>query len=188
MTREHLQTVIREKESALEELRAAYEEIQSSNEELQSINEELETAKEELQSINEELTTVNEELQLRNQELTRAHDDLRNLLANIDIPILMLDLDMKIRSYTPGIERLLHVIPGDIGRPLSDIRMRVHLPELEEMIVEAVNEVSPRHKEVRDDNGRWYSVSVRPYKTGDMRIGGAVVSFVDITDLKKTAK
>ncbi|MCL5734396.1 MAG: SpoIIE family protein phosphatase [Actinobacteria bacterium] len=188
MTRDHLETVIRDKEAALEELRAAYEEIQSSNEELQSINEELETAKEELQSINEELITVNEELQVRNQELTRAHDDLRNLLANIDIPVIMLDQDMRIRSYTPGTERLLHVIPGDIGRPLSDFRMHIHIPELEQMILRSIHDVSPQEKEVRDESGAWYSVHVRPYKTGDMRIGGAVVSFVDVTDLKRGAE
>lgn len=186
MTRDHLQTVIRDKEAALEELRAAYEEIQSSNEELQSINEELETAKEELQSINEELTTVNDELQLRNQDLVRAHDDLANLLANIDVPILMLDQDLNIRSYTPATERLLRVIPGDVGRPLADIRLSVHVEDLEGMIRQAIDEVSAQEKEAYDDAGRWYSVHVRPYKTGDMRIGGAVVSFQDVAELRKS--
>ena len=130
-TREHLQSVIQEKENANEELRSAYEEIQSSNEELQSINEELETAKEELQSINEELSTVNKELQQRNQELTEAHDDLANLVASANIPIVMLDRDLRIRRFTPGTNEVINIIPADLGRPIGDIRLRVDFPKLE---------------------------------------------------------
>ena len=78
-----------EHEAAMEELRAATEEAQSSNEELQSTNEELETAKEELQATNEELTTVNDELNSRNPELGQLSNDLANLLASIQVPIIM---------------------------------------------------------------------------------------------------
>src|SRR5262249_38530506 len=96
-TREYLQSIIEEQRTTNEELRSANEEIQSSNEELQSINEELETAKEELQSTNEELTTVNEELQNRNDELTKVNNDLNNLLSSVNIPILMLGNDLRVR-------------------------------------------------------------------------------------------
>ena len=88
-TREYLQSTIQEIEAANEELQSANEEILSSNEELQSTNEELDTAKEELQSTNEELNTVNDELQARNEELTRVNADLLNLLASVQIAIVI---------------------------------------------------------------------------------------------------
>jgi two-component system CheB/CheR fusion protein len=103
-TKETLKTIIEEQESTNEELRAALEEVQSSNEELQSTNEELETAKEELQSTNEELNTLNEELGNRNRELTRMHDDLNNLFSNIDVAVIVLDSNLKIRLFNPTAE------------------------------------------------------------------------------------
>ena len=87
------------------------------NEELQSTNEELETAKEELQSTNEELTTVNDELQHRNVELAETTDDLSNLFASVDVPIIMLGVDLKIRRFTPGAGKVMYVVPPDVGRP-----------------------------------------------------------------------
>src|SRR5204863_6159490 len=104
-TREYLQSIIEEQRTTNEEVRSANEEIQSSNEELQSINEELETAKEELQSTNEELTTVNEELQNRNDELTLVNNDLSNLLSSVNIPIIMLGNDFRVRRFTPMAEK-----------------------------------------------------------------------------------
>jgi two-component system, chemotaxis family, CheB/CheR fusion protein len=183
--RDHLEAVIRDKDASNEELRAAYEEIQSSNEELQSINEELETAKEELQSINEELSTVNEELQLRNAELVEAHDDLSNLLNSIPIPIILLDGNLRIRRFTAGIEAVANIIASDIGRPVTDIRMKVPVPDIEGSVLQAVTEVRLLEQEVRDEWGHWWSLRIAPYKTGSMRIAGAVLSFIDIDEVKK---
>ena len=122
-TKRYLQSIMEEHESANEELRSANEEIQSSNEELQSTNEELETAKEELQSTNEELNTVNDELQTRNLQLAQAGNDLQNLLSSVNIPIVMLSNDLRIRRFTPVSQRALNLIPTDVGRPISDINL-----------------------------------------------------------------
>ena len=184
-SREHLQSVITEKDVGTEELRAAYEELQSSNEELQSTNEELETAKEELQSINEELSTVNDEVVARNAELSQAHDDLANLLASVDIPIIMLDGDLRLRRYTPGTEAVLHVVPSDIGRHVSEIKPRVIVPDLEEFLRAALDSLSPSVREVQDTQGRWYSMRVRPSRTANGRVEGAVLTFIDVDDLKR---
>src|SRR5438270_4042291 len=121
-TRDYLQSIIEEQEAMNEELRSANEEIQSSNEELQSTNEELETAKEELQSSNEELMTLNEELENRNSELAEANNDLVNLLSSVEIPIVMLDSEMRIRRMNPGAQRTLKVIPSDLGRPIRGLK------------------------------------------------------------------
>ena len=128
-TRQYLQSVIEEQEAATEELQSAHEEVQSSNEELQSTNEELLTAKEELQSTNEELTTVNEEMQSRNAELQQTNNDLLNLLNSANIPILMLGSDLRIRRFTPQAERILNLIPADLGRPISDFRLKINVPD-----------------------------------------------------------
>ena len=120
--REYLQSVIEEQESTNEELKSANEEILSANEELQSTNEELQTAKEEAQSANEELATVNEELRHRNAELARVNNDLVNLLSGVNIPIVMVSRDLRIRRFTPLAEKVFNLIPSDIGRPISDIK------------------------------------------------------------------
>lgn len=184
-TKEYLQSVIESQEAFNEELRSANEEILSSNEELQSTNEELETAKEELQSANEELTTLNEELQTRNEELAKVNDDLTNLLNSINIAIVMLDNDLRVRRFTPSAEKLFSLIPTDIGRPFSDINPRISVPDLVPYIRDVVDTLGTKEVEVRDGSGRWYNLRVRPYKALDNKIDGAVLALVDINALKQ---
>ena len=123
-SREYLQSVIQELEAANEELQSANEEILSSNEELQSTNEELDTAKEELQSTNEELNTLNEELHGRNDELSRVNSDLVNLLGSVQIAIVIVGDDMRVRRFTPMAEKVTEFDPGG-RRP----RHRAYQPE-----------------------------------------------------------
>ena len=183
--RDYLQSIIEEKEAGIEELKAANEEIQSSNEELQSTNEELETAKEELQSTNEELTTVNEELQNRNIELALANDDFNNLLTSVNIPIVILGSDLRIRRANAPAERLLNLLPTDIGRSFSDLKLNIDAPTLISDIAEVIDTVSPRDADIRDNLGHWWSNWIRPYRTADNRIEGVVISFIDIDRLKR---
>jgi two-component system, chemotaxis family, CheB/CheR fusion protein len=183
---QHLQAIGEEHEAAVEELRAATEEAQSSNEELQSTNEELETSKEELQATNEELTTVNDELNSRNLELGQLSNDLGNLLTSTHVPIIMVGADLRVRRITPVTERALNVAPGDVGRPIGDLRLSVEVPDLEALLGEVIETLTVKEREVEARDGRWYSVRVRPYRTADNRIDGAVISFVDIDALKRS--
>src|SRR5204863_504598 len=128
-SREYLQSIILDLEAANEELQSANEEILSSNEELQSTNEELDTAKEELQSTNEELNTVNEELHARNDELARINSDLVNLLHGVQMAIVIVAGDLRIRRFTPMAEKILNLIPSDVGRPISQIKPNIHCPD-----------------------------------------------------------
>ncbi|HEX3111574.1 MAG TPA: CheR family methyltransferase, partial [Thermoanaerobaculia bacterium] len=161
-TREYLQSIIEEQEAMNEELRSANEEIQSSNEELQSTNEELETAKEELQSSNEELMTLNEELENRNSELAEVNNDLVNLLASVDIPILMLDAGLRIRRFNPSAQKALNLIPTDTGRSINDLKLTFDLKDLDQLILDVVENLETREIEVSDRNGRRYTLRVRP--------------------------
>jgi len=174
-SREYLQSIIQDLEAANEELQSANEEILSANEELQSTNEELDTAKEELQSTNEEVNTVNEELHARNDELSRVNSDLTNLLASVQIAIVMVSNDMRVRRFTPMAQRVLNLIPSDMGRPISDIKPNIDCPGLESLIQESIDQVSIKEFTCQDRSGRSYSVRVRPYKNLDNEIDGAVI-------------
>ena len=163
-------------EATQEEITSANEELQSTNEELQSTNEELETAKEELQSTNEELTTVNDELQNRNNDLTRLNNDLVNLLGTVDFPIVMVGADGRIRRFTPAAGKLLNLLPADVGRPIGDIRPGFDEPNLQALVSEVMETITIKEQEVRNREGRSFRLQVRPYKTTDNRIDGAVIS------------
>ena len=183
-TKRYLHSIVEDKEASNEELQAANEEILSSNEELQSTNEELQTAKEELESTNEELHTVNEELHNRNFELAEANTDLVNLLSSVNIAMVMLGRDLRIRRVTPGGGRRFGFLLTDVGRPITNIRPNIDVPDLEQMILEVVNTASVREREVQDREGHWYSLRILPYKTLEDTVEGAVLTLVDINDLK----
>jgi two-component system, chemotaxis family, CheB/CheR fusion protein len=183
-TKEYLQSLIEEHSRTSDDLGSANEELVSGNEELQSMNEELETAKEELQSTNEELTTVNDELHSRNHELSQVNSDLVNLIGTVDIPILILDLERRIRLFTPKARSILNVVPSDVGRPLDDIKPNIDLPDMDRQIAEAIETVTMKETEVQDKAGRWHRMQIRPYKSLDNRIDGAILSLVDIDALK----
>ena len=183
-TQEYLQTVIEQQETSNEELRSAYEEIQSSNEELQSINEELETAKEELQSTNEELATVNDELESRNKELKLVNDDLSNLIGSVNIPMIIVGQDLRIRRFSPGMEKLFNLIAADLGRPLSNIKPNIDIPRFIEIVTEVIDTVQSHTLEVQNGGFHWFSVRIHPYRTMDNKIDGAVIAFIDIDQIK----
>jgi two-component system CheB/CheR fusion protein len=184
-TRRHMQAMIQDLEAANEELQSANEEILSSNEELQSTNEELNTAREELQSTNEEINTVNEELHGRNDELMRVNSDLLNLLASVQAAIVIVGGDLRIRRFTPMAERSLNLIQSDVGRPIHHIKPNIEGLDLEDHIRRVIDGVSPYRGEVRDAQGRWMMLAIRPYKDLENRIDGAVLTLIDIDDKKK---
>ncbi|MBP7845542.1 MAG: PAS domain-containing protein [Proteobacteria bacterium] len=171
-------------ELAQEELTSANEELQSTNEELQSANEELETSKEELQSTNEELTTVNDELQSRNNDLIILSSDLNNFLNNVEIPVVIISSDFRIRRFTPNAEKVFNLITSDVGRPLTDINPNFNC-DLIDLSNKAMKSLGQQESEITMNDGSWVRVQVRPYRTIDNRIDGAVISLIDITQLKK---
>ena len=187
-TQAYLQATIEEHDATNQRLTTANEEILSSNEELQSTNEELQTAKEEIQAANEELKTTNEELQNRNDDARASNDDLLNLLNNVKIPVVMLSNDMRIRRFTPSAQQLFNLILSDVGRPISDIRVDITLPEFETLIAEVISTLDVQEREVQSSDGRWYQLRIRPYRTAENVIDGAVIALIDIDDIKRTQR
>ena len=187
-TNAYLRSIIEEQGATNQDLMTANEEILSSNEELQSTNEELQTAKEEIQATNEELSTINDELYRRNAETIQVSNDFQNLLGSINIPILMLEADLRIRRFTATAATLFNLIPTDIGRPLSDIKHNLTITDLETQILEVINTLHLKSQEVQDQAGQWYDLRIRPYRTLDNRIDGAVVVLIEIDALKRTTE
>ena len=136
--------------------------------------------KEELQSTNEELTTVNEELQNRNDELTQLNNDLNNFLGSVNIPILMLGNDLRIRRFTPMAEKVMNLIATDIGRPITDIKPNLKVENLKDIITDMLDTLKIQDLQVEDSNGNWYSMRIRPYRTADNKIAGVVMVLVDV--------
>jgi two-component system CheB/CheR fusion protein len=177
-TREEMQT-------SQEELKTANEELQSTNEELQSTNEELTTSKEEMQSMNEELSTLNQELQVKLDELSRASDDMKNLLNSTNIATLFLDDEMNVRRFTTEATKLFKLLPGDVGRPITDLATDLEYPGLVENLREVLGTLVYQERTVPTRDGRWYAVRIMPYRTQDDRIDGLVITFSDVTTAKR---
>jgi two-component system CheB/CheR fusion protein len=183
---EYLQTANEELETSNEELKSSNEEMQSVNEELQSTNEELETSKEELQSVNEELATVNAELQNKVVDLSRANNDMNNLLAGTGIGTVFVDHQLRILRFTPTATRMINLIQTDVGRPVGHLVSNlVGYDHLVPDTLAVLNTLIPKDVEVQTAEGKYYTMRILPYRTLDHVIEGAVITFVDITDMKK---
>lgn len=182
--REETRTLREEMQTSEEELRSTNEEMQSTNEELQSTNEELTTSKEEMQSMNEELQTVNAELQAKLDELSRSNNDMKNLLNSTNIATLFLDNDLKVRSFTTQATKIINLIPGDVGRPITDLASELCYPELISDSQGVLRTLVSAEKPIHCSDGRWFTARIMPYRTIDNRIDGVVITFLDITIAK----
>jgi two-component system CheB/CheR fusion protein len=182
---EYLQTTNEELQTSNEELRSAHEEMQSVNEEMQSTNEELETSREELQSVNEELATVNNELQAKVADLSRSNNDMKNLLSGTGIGTIFVDHLLRILRFTPTISALINLIETDVGRPVDQIRSNlVSYDHLAADVKEVLESLVPKEQEVQTRTGEWYLLRIRPYRTLENVIEGAVITFTDCTAMK----
>lgn len=185
-TRDTLEATISELQEANVDLTTANEELRSLNEELQAANEELQTSKEEIQSINEELQTVNAELNRKIEELDRANADLTNIFASTQIPAIFLHTDGRIARFTPHATELFALIDSDVGRPITDLNARFSDGDLRPLIAEALQTLMPVELVIhRIERDRWWGVQVRPYRTLANVIDGVVLTFADITTLKR---
>jgi two-component system, chemotaxis family, CheB/CheR fusion protein len=152
---------------------------------MQSTNEELQTAKEEAQSVNEELATVNDELRHRNIELARVNDDLVNLLSGVNIPIVMVSRDLRLRRFTPLAEKVFNLIPTDLGRPIGDMKPNIQVDDLTALIARVIDTLTPYEGEVQERAGHWFLLRIRPYITLENIIDGASIVLLDIDSLKR---
>jgi two-component system CheB/CheR fusion protein len=183
--RQEVQSMREEMQSSQEELKSANEELQSANEELQSTNQELITSREELQSMNEEMHTVNQEMQIRLEELSRTNNDMKNLLDSTNIATLFLDNSLCVRRLTSETSQITKLIPGDVGRPITDIASALLYPELVDDAHQVLRTLAKVDRQILTPDEQWFSTRILPYRTQENMIDGVVITFIDITNSKK---
>lgn len=179
----NLQDTLERSALSTEELRAANEELQAINEELRSATEELETSKEELQSMNEELTTVNFELRMKVEERGQINDDLQNLIASSEIATVFVDSGLRVKRFTPQASKLFSLIASDAGRSLMDITNRLNYGALVADTETVFKDLRPIEQRITTTDGKHFLARILPYRTVEDKIEGAVLTFIDITNL-----
>ncbi len=177
-TKENLQATIEELETSNEELQATNEELLASNEELQSTNEEL-------QSVNEELQTVNAEFQQKISELIALNDDIENLLRSTGVGTLFVDEKLRIRKFTQAAVNLLNVLPQDEGRPLEHIASKLPGLDLVAMSRKVIATSVAESHELQMPDGTHIHLRVLPYLTREPGAHGAILSVIDVTEVKR---
>ena len=172
-------------QATVEELETSNEELQSSNEELIASNEELQSTNEELQSVNEELYTVNSEHIRKIEELSELYADVDNLLSNTNIGTLYLDKNLTIRKVNDTASKITNVLDSDIGRPLNHLSMVNIYSEFMNDIASVISTLIPKEKELELPSKNWYLMSIVPYRTAENAVEGIIITFVNVTKLKK---
>lgn len=186
--RKNVETVLAEKESASRDSIVVGDTLEFANETLRATNDEFRAAQEELQSTNDELTRLNDELRDRNTELGRLADDLDNVIDGVEIPFLVLGPDLVIHRFTPQTLRIINLTPADVGRAVTDLTLKVDIPDFKGAVEEVLRTLEPSEDEVNDFDGHWYSMRIRPYQTRQGTVDGVVVAFVDIDLLKRATQ
>ena len=179
---------LRELELSGQEQNAINEEALSVDEEHQAANEELVTSKEELQALNEELTALNGQLQETLERQRTTADDLQNVLYSTDVATLFLDADLRIRFFTPATRSLFNVIPGDVGRPLSDLNSLALDGALAGDARSVLRDSSPIEREIETPRGMWFTRRISPYKAHSGKVEGVVITFTDVTGRNQAAR
>ena len=110
---------------------------------------------------------------------------MKNLLNSTEIVTVFLDNALHVRRFTTGADKLFKLIPGDVGRPLSDIVSDLLYPKMAEEAREVLRTLVFSEKQVAATDGRWFLVRIMPYRTMEDVIGGVVITFANITAAKK---
>lgn len=185
VTREHLQTVIEELGISNEELQSVNEELSSTNEELQASSEELETTNEELQSSNEELTTLNEQLSVKSAEMKALNASLENIQSSINAPLILLDQQKRVVRFNHDSLKIFNFGPGDVGRPITQISANCELPDFEQKLEASIVQAKVS-EEIVEIGPLLYQMRILPCYDESRNIVGAILIFIDNTDLVKT--
>ncbi|MEQ5870912.1 PAS domain-containing protein [Sagittula sp. NFXS13] len=179
----HLRYLEQELQATRHRLNTTVEELETTNEELKSSNEEMMSMNEELQSTNEELTTVNDELKNKVDQLMMANSDLSNFFNSTELVVVVVDAEVRIRSFTEAAAELFNLKSQHVGRLFSDVS-----GELDD-----TNLISPLNKAVAKAETSEFRISSKamqrdfvartlPYRRQDGEYDGATLVLADVTE------
>ena len=182
-TKEHLQATV-------EELETTNEELQSTNEEMVAANEELQSTNEELHSVNEELYTVNSEYQQKISDLMQVTNDMKNLQRSSRVRTIFLDMDHRIREFTPAAAEIFNLLPQDIGRPIEHLLYNLSLTtaQLREVTRRVLRDETMVTEAVQLPTGEDFLLRVLPYRTETGVIEGVVLTMTNVSRLKSAER
>jgi hypothetical protein len=97
---------------------------------------------------------------------------------------LFLDEELRVRRFTTQTASIIKLIPGDTGRPITDLVSELDYPDLADDARQVLRTLVFKVRQVSALHGRWFSVRIMPYRTQDNRIAGVVITFTDVTSAK----
>ncbi|NBB69010.1 MAG: PAS domain-containing protein, partial [Alphaproteobacteria bacterium] len=115
-----------------------------------------------------------------------ANSDLQNLMQATEIATLFVDTGLRIRLFTPRIAALFKVTDADVGRAITDFTHRLVDVDLEADAAHVLRDQVALARDVATGDHRWLTMRLRPYRTLDDRIDGLVVTFVDVTERRRS--
>jgi two-component system CheB/CheR fusion protein len=181
--RHELELLKTEFRASSEELRTTVEELRVLNEELESANHELELTRSQQQLMNEELTSANDELRLTVSELEVANLELRNLVFDPKLAVLLLDSELRVRSFTAAACEFFTLRSTDRGRRLADLAPHFQHQQLRADAERVLATTSELEVEVAVDT-RWVALRIVPIRAGGERVTGVALTFTDISGQK----
>lgn len=183
-----LAEAFRELDLAKREHQELIEETIASNEELLTANEELVASKEELQSVNEELALLNQQLRALFGQQQDATNDLRGIMNSTGMATLFLDSELTIRFFTQAAQSFFPILSTDVGRPLADLNFLANDANLIADARSVMASSVPLTAEIEARANAWYLRRIEAYRSRDGEPEGVVITFTDITELKRAAR
>ncbi|NLV57039.1 MAG: hypothetical protein GXY13_15680 [Acidimicrobiales bacterium] len=105
------------------ELRATVAQLDLANRELAAVASDLEAAALQLAAVEEETEVIDQEMRVRTEQVALGHDILDRLLEAIDEPVLILDGDLRLQTWSRGAVDAWGIDPDEgYAVPLAGLR------------------------------------------------------------------
>ena len=145
-----LQKLEAELESTQTNLHNSTEKIQHSQIITEEINQEIITAHTNIEEINRELYLINHACQSQVEILKELNSDLENLLRSIDIGVIFLDAQLRIRKYNSSARKIIDFRTTDTERPIKDLKHNLDCANLVEILEQFLETQCPNKLEVKN--------------------------------------
>jgi two-component system CheB/CheR fusion protein len=159
--------------------------LEAANEALRAEIEDLQAEAADLRAAKEELRVLGDELRTRVQAMQSRADEIDALERGIAAPVLIVGRDLRVRRFTPELERLCSVTALREGEPLSAIRWRTPLrTEVLQRVYEVIGSGASFTVPVTAGECS-FEARLTPYRMSTGVVDGAIIVFHDVTGLQR---